>query len=100
MYKLRQRLSLVFFLILGFATLTAQERSGTLTGLVTDAEHYVLPGARIELQPRGQAAVSDQEGRFTMANLRPGDYTVTVSYVGLLPLTKPISVQAGQVVRL
>ena len=71
-----------------------------MTGLVTDAEHYVLPGARIEMQPQGQTAVSDQEGRFTIQSVKPGDYTVTVSYVGLLSLTKTVSVQAGQIARL
>src|SRR5262249_34010786 len=79
---------------------SAQERNGTLTGLVTDAGHYVLPGARILLQPLGQTAVSDQEGRFTIANVKPGDYTATISYVGMLSQTKPISVQAGQMATL
>src|SRR5262249_18209357 len=88
---------LAFFTL---TTLTAQERGGTLTGLVTDAEHYVLPGARIELQPQGRTALSDQEGRFTIAGVKPGDYTVTVSYVGLLSLTKTVTIQAGQVARL
>lgn len=78
----------------------AQERNGAVTGVVTDAGHYVLPGARIELQPGGQSAVSDQEGRFAIANLKPGDYTVTVSYVGLLPTKKSISLQAAQTVHL
>jgi TonB-dependent receptor len=74
----------------------AQERGGTITGRVNDAGRYVLPGARIELQPRGPATVSDQQGLFTIANVPPGEYTITVSYVGLLPFTSTLTVTAGQ----
>jgi hypothetical protein len=93
---LRQLIFLLLCWSLGVPQIDAQERDGTLAGLVTDAGHYVLPGARIDLQPQGQSAVSDQEGRFTIPNVKPGDYTVTISYVGLASLTKSVSVQAGQ----
>src|SRR5262249_58129073 len=56
--------------------------------------------ARSERQPLAQTAVSDQEGRFSIAGVKPGDYTVTISYVGLLSLTKTVTIQAGQVARL
>src|SRR5215471_17749048 len=94
MPRLRWLALLFLFLPSTFNTAIAQERSGAITGIVTDAEHFVLPGARIELQ--GQSAVSDQEGRFMMTNVKPGEYSVTFSYVGLLPLTERVSVQAGQ----
>src|ERR1700686_5343902 len=54
------------------------------------------PGARIELQPRGPATVSDQQGLFTITNVPPWEYTITVSYVGLLPYTSTLTVTAGQ----
>ena len=62
----------------------AQERAGAgiVTGTVVDSASYVLPGARVELQPRGQSASADQEGHFAIGNVAPGDYTITVSYVG------------------
>jgi TonB-dependent receptor len=73
-----------------------QERNGSITGTVTDAGHYVLPGARIELEPKGPTGVSDQQGRFTIQNVPAGDYSITVSYVGLLPYTGKLTVAAGQ----
>ncbi|MDT5019212.1 MAG: hypothetical protein QOD39_5372, partial [Mycobacterium sp.] len=80
------------------AHLLAQDRAGTITGSVNDAGQYVLPGARVELEPKGPAAVSDQQGRFTIQNVPAGGYTVTVSYVGLLPYIAKITVSAGQTV--
>jgi TonB-dependent receptor len=78
----------------------AQDRDGTIVGSVTDAAHAVLQGARIEIQPRGIVSVSDQQGLFTFSHLPAGEYTITFSYVGLLPLTKPVTVSSGQVIRL
>ena len=83
--------------ILAAGSAAAQERAGTITGTVMDAGRYALSGARIELDPRGQAVVSDQQGRFTMPNVPAADYTITISYVGLLPFTEKLSVIPDQV---
>ena len=64
------------------AGLSAQERKGSVTGHATDTNHDALVGARIELQPLGRTAASDAEGQFTIRDLAPGKYTLTVSYVG------------------
>src|ERR1700682_3374673 len=76
--------------------LVAQDRAGTITGTVNDAGHYVLPGARIELEPKGPTAVSDPQGRSTIQNVPAGAYTVTVSYVGLLPYVAKLTVGSGE----
>jgi TonB-dependent receptor len=100
MSRLRMRYLIVLIAVLvSRAGMSAQERPGTISGSVSDAGHYVLSGARIELEPKGQSAVSDQQGRFTIGNIPPGEYTVTVSYVGLLPFTTTITVIPGQVTR-
>ena len=97
MWRLRSLFGLVTVSALLWAgPLLAQERTASITGTVTDAGLYVLPGARIELEPKGPSAVSDQQGRFAIQNVPPGDYTVTISYVGLLPYTDKLTVSAGQ----
>jgi TonB-dependent receptor len=78
------------------ATVLAQERTGSISGTVTDAGQYVLPAARIDLDPKGPSAVTDEHGRFAIASVPPGNYRVTVSYVGLSPYTANITVAAGQ----
>jgi TonB-dependent receptor len=85
--------------LLSAGRLGAQERYGAIAGTVSDAGHYVLPGARIAIEPRGLSAVSDQQGRFTIQNVPSGDYTLTISYVGLLPHTELLTVVAGESVR-
>ena len=83
MWRAQVRCVLFFFTSALFivAGVHAQERGGTITGRVNDAGRYVLPGARIELQPRGPATVSDQQGLFTITNVPPGEYTMTIQVV-------------------
>jgi len=75
----------------------AQEGKGTVSGRVTDPNHDALQGARVELQPRGLAAVSDSQGQYTISDVPAGKYTLTVSYIGFTPFSTPITVTAGNV---
>jgi TonB-dependent receptor len=75
---------------------SAQDRPGSIVGRVTDAGHYILAGARVAVEPQGPTAVSDEQGRFIIQSLPSGTYTVTVSYVGLLPSVEQVTVGAGQ----
>ena len=84
----------LYFLLWNIVFVTsavAQERRGTLTGRVMDASQGVLQGARVELQPSGQSAVSDIHGEFTITNVTPGKYTLTVSYVGFDPFSTEVN---------
>ena len=55
---------------------TAQERTGTISGVVTDMGHGVLKGASVDLQPAGKPTVTDSQGQFTITDLAPGEYRV------------------------
>lgn len=77
----------------------AQSGRGTIAGRVADNGGGILQGARVELQPKGIAAVSNNQGEFTINDLAPGDYTLTVSYVGLSNFSTGVTVAAGQTAR-
>jgi TonB-dependent receptor len=83
--------------VLLLAPLHAQESHGSISGNVTDAGKSLLPGARIELQPSGRAVSSGAQGQFTISDLPPGGYTLTISYVGFTPFSAALSVTAGQI---
>ncbi len=84
------------FLLLGLSS-QGQERKGTISGHVTDVNHDALVGARVELQPNGYAVATDAQGAFTISDLAPGKYTLTVSYVGFKPFSKDVTVASGSV---
>jgi TonB-dependent receptor len=74
----------------------AQERKGIIRGRVADASNSILQGARVQIEPTSQVAVTDGQGQFAIAGLMPGQYTVTVSYVGFAPYSSEVTVKAGE----
>ena len=82
------------FLCAGFAA--AQDAGkGVVTGRVTDPDNRPLQGARIELQSRGQVAVTDNQGQFTLTNADLGNFTLNVSYIGFETFTQPVTIVSG-----
>jgi len=75
---------------------TSSAASGRLSGVVKDSAGAVLPGAQIVLQPTGTTVASDAQGGFLIANVKPGAYTVTVSYVGFKTSESQIAITSGQ----
>ena len=89
--------SLVINLLFCSMLVSAQEESGkgTINGRVNDPDGRPLQGARVELQPKGQAAISDSQGQFTLSNVALGTYTLTVSSVGFATFSNSVTVTAG-----
>jgi cell wall assembly regulator SMI1 len=77
----------------------SQSGKGTIVGRAADAENALLPGARVRVEPGNVSVITDQVGEFTVIDLAPGDYKVTITYVGFLPYTSNVKVVAGQATR-
>lgn len=58
---------------------------GVVKGRVTDDSHQILPGAAIIVEGLNTGTTADVNGFYTLSNLRPGDYTLKISYVGYAP---------------
>jgi hypothetical protein len=80
---------------LAVSTALGQVKNGKIEGHVTDTTGSVLQGAQVELQPGGATGVSDSRGAFTLTDLEPGTYTVTVSCVGFSPYASKVGVTAS-----
>ena len=80
-----------------FATAARAADAGTITGAVSNAQtSNMLEGAKVEVPKLGASVLTDNTGRFTIANVPPGTYEVVVSYLGLDPARSEINVAAGQ----
>ena len=80
-------------------TAVGQSAKGAISGRIVDSAGAVLPGARIDLQPRAVSAVTNGQGEFTISDLPPGEYTLTVHYVGFSTFSQQVTVAAGQAAR-
>ena len=76
---------------------TLENNSGLVTGQITDAEKHILPGASIIVEGMHAGVTSDINGFYTIANLKPGTYTLKVSYVGYSPKEMTVTIANGKV---
>ena len=63
-----------------------------MRGRVVDTQNQVLPGATVMIESLHTGVVSDVNGYYTLANLKPGTYVVKVSYVGYEPKTMKLTI--------
>jgi hypothetical protein len=96
---IRHSVLAVIHSLLCLTSASAQERKGSITGVVTDTGHGVLKGATVNLEPAAKPTVTDTQGQFTITDLAAGEYILTISYVELDPFSKKVTVTAGQVTR-
>ena len=92
---LRFMVTLAVALSLGTAAM-GQQKTGTITGRAVDRQNAVLPGARVKLQPGDITAATNSQGEFNLIGVAPGDYTLTISYVGFAIFSQQVRVVAGQ----
>lgn len=60
----------------------AQECNGTFTGRMLDETNRPIVGAAILISPPEKGMVTDATGKFRFNKLCPGDYSVTVQFIG------------------
>jgi len=89
-------LCIVLITVLVAISAVAQGQKGAISGSVTDESGAVLRGAQISLESQDVNLVSNEQGLFFINGLAPGNYTLTVSYVGFATFKKSVDVAAGQ----
>ncbi|MFQ5767480.1 MAG: carboxypeptidase regulatory-like domain-containing protein, partial [Acidobacteriota bacterium] len=81
----------ILLLALGVSSASLAQNSasvtGTLEGLITDAQHAPLPGATVQVKSASRkiekAVLTGADGRYKIPNLPPAsDYVLTVSFSG------------------
>ncbi|PSL46332.1 TonB-linked SusC/RagA family outer membrane protein [Chitinophaga niastensis] len=61
-------------------------------GIVRDEKGQPVPGATVSLKPFNKGAVTNEKGEFTINGVSPGNYILTVSFVGYEKIEKHIKV--------
>lgn len=90
-------LLLCFFSLLSTQLLFAQ--NATLRGFVYDkATGEPVSYANIILKGSDYGASADKAGYFQIAGIKPGTYTIQVTFVGYEPATEEITFKAGEMV--
>jgi hypothetical protein len=71
---------LVFTTLLSVLSVLVAAQNGTITGVVKDAKNLEsIIGANVYIQGTQVGAATDINGNFTIANVKPGNYTLVIS---------------------
>jgi TonB-dependent receptor len=75
---------------------TAQNQAGSISGTLMDSSGAVLRGAQVSIPAKGMFVSTDEQGRLFFSGLQPGNYTISVRYIGFENLTKTVTVNPGE----
>jgi len=81
-----------------FITVTAMQLAAqtfTLSGKIKNAKGDGVTKASVTLKNTTYSVVGDTLGNFQLTNVKPGNYTLTVSAIGFKSATKTIKVNSG-----
>ena len=99
-----EKLFVLIFLVVLAQPVFGQSNYGTITGIVTDAQHLAVAGANIQLTAASTGAlrrvVSDQHGLFEAPALLPDDYEVRIEAPGFAAETQSLRLEVGQKIAL
>jgi outer membrane receptor protein involved in Fe transport len=104
MTKLRGRVArrvsaLACVCVFVFAAAARAQNVATIAGVVKDPQGLAIPGATVALSNRvsgtAQNTVSDQNGRYTLANIPYGTYVLAVSLSGFTPVEQVVEVRSS-----
>ncbi len=93
------RYTIIFALLFCFFSsgVTAQSDHSTLNGSVKDASNNEnLPGASILVKETGRGTTTNTDGKFAIIDLKPGTYTIIISFIDYSNSETMVTVSAGQ----
>lgn len=86
---MKQSLMLLVLLCIVSSLIFAQAPVGKIIGTVTDKNTgEPLPAVNVVVEGTGRGAATDVNGRYTILNMPPGWYSVTVTMMGYKPMTR------------
>ena len=75
----------------------AAQSTGTIEGAVTDvADGGPLAGAQVFVEALGIGAVTDADGRYSIANVPVGSHQLSARLIGYLTVSEAVTVTAGE----
>src|SRR5689334_25034743 len=90
--SLRQTITGLFLLL--FPTLTWAQQTGGIKGKIISSDGEPVPYVTVSLKNEHRTVITDDDGYYTLRNVRPGDHTLVISHAGLQTREQPVHVTA------
>ncbi|MBK0403388.1 TonB-dependent receptor [Adhaeribacter sp. BT258] len=80
--------------------LAAFAQNGSIEGRITTSEGEPAGFVNVYLKEAGKGTASSENGNYTLKNVKPGNYTLITSLIGLQTQEKTVAVEPGKVTNL
>ena len=91
--------ALTFALVVGYSTFGQSLTAGTVTGIITDPNNAVVPGATVTIENSvtayRQAVTTGSDGVYRFNNVPPNNYVITASASGFTATRSPLSIRSS-----
>ncbi|MFN4084214.1 MAG: TonB-dependent receptor [Bacteroidia bacterium] len=89
----------LFLLLFIVGNIAAQQQTTGISGKVIDKkDKQELIGVTVLVKGTAFGTATDADGKFTIKNLRPGEYTIEISYIGYKKVVQTgIKIKAGEI---
>lgn len=75
-------------------------QSGNLRGTVSNNEGQAAPYVSVQLKETKRGTTSNENGEFTITNIKGGNYTLVASFVGYKTLEQKVRIEEGKTLNL
>lgn len=96
MKKSIQNFCLIIFLMIS-GSIVAFAQTGSIKGKVTDKSGDAIQFVNISIKNSKQGTISNEDGEFLLKNVKTGEATLVMQFVGLKTLESKVNVKAGAV---
>ncbi len=93
--RFNSRLSTIVAFLLFFA-IKATAQTGSVKGYIKTTDGKPAAEVSVQIKETKKGTISNAEGFFVINQIPAGNYTVIVSYVGLHPMHKPVTIKNGE----
>ncbi|MBL7736393.1 MAG: TonB-dependent receptor [Chitinophagaceae bacterium] len=88
-----KKISFVITACILLLQLSASAQNSFLRIKIKDSDNLNLPGASVVLKPGNIFGVTDQQGELLLSGIKPGKYTIAISYIGYDNIEKPVAIE-------
>lgn len=88
---------LLLLLAFCFTSIQAQNPNGKIQGIVKTTDGKRAPAVTIVLNELKRTTVTNENGTYIFQNVKPGSYTINVTFIGTSGAQKTVTVMAGKI---
>jgi outer membrane receptor protein involved in Fe transport len=90
------KLTSVFGVLLWILSFQARAQNTSLSGYVKTERDVAIPGASVKIKDSGLGTTTNNDGFFSISNVKPGNYTLQVSAVGHKDISQVVTIKTGK----